>query len=121
MVVSFSPSTPHVWGVTDKAVEYALFTRPADLGHAFLPFTYADGKLLCQPAVACSFIRFTDDVGCGLLAPCQRYVFTPLSFSTVSALPVPLRFPLSESRTCTLWRIAPSSREIVSFRLSFSA
>ena len=56
-------------GVTDKAVEYALFTRPADLGHAFLSFTHADGKLLCQPAVACSFIRFTDDVGCGLMAP----------------------------------------------------
>ena len=31
-------------GVTDEAVEYALFTGPADLGHAFLPFTHADGK-----------------------------------------------------------------------------
>ena len=121
MVVSFSPSTLLSEGVTDEAVEYALFTGPADLGHAFLPFTHADGKLLCQPAVACSFIRFTDDVGCGLMAtlPAIRIHAAVLQHRQRAAGPAAL--PAVGEQDLHVMAHRAIEQEIVSFRLSFSA
>ncbi|SAQ12593.1 Uncharacterised protein [Raoultella planticola] len=52
----------------DEPVQYALFTAPADLRHAFLPFAYAGGKLLRQAAVTRALFRLTDDVRSRLLS-----------------------------------------------------
>ena len=49
-------------GVADNVVQDILLTRAADLRHALLPFAHAGGKLLCQPAVARTLVRLTDDV-----------------------------------------------------------
>ena len=55
-------------GVADNVIQDILLTRAADLRHALLPFTHADGELLRQPAVTHTFVRLADDVCRGLPA-----------------------------------------------------
>ncbi|SAQ52266.1 Uncharacterised protein [Klebsiella oxytoca] len=64
----------------DEPVQYALFTAPADLRHAFLPFAYAGGKLLRQAAVTRALFRLTDDVRSRLLSALPAISIYPVLF-----------------------------------------
>ena len=76
---------------------------------------------LCQPAVACSFIRFTDDVGCGLMAtlPAIRIHAAVLQHRQRAAGPAAL--PAVGEQDLHVMAHRAIEQEIVSFRLSFSA